>query len=362
VLRGGLVFAIVLLWCGQSLSGELDGRPAGSVAEQLDALFRGEHEARRFNGVVLVKRGTQVIYQKAWGQRGPDGKQPLTLDSAFYLASLAKPFTAMAVMILEQDGKLSYSDKLTKFFPDFPAYGHSVTVHQLLSHTSGVANYYRLMKSVPDGLGNQRVFQLLRAQPRLDFEPGTAYAYSNGGYVLLAMIIEKISGESYAAFLKRRIFDPLGMKRSLVYEKSTPPIANRAVGMTPGLTADDYRLLTTGPGGVYSTVADLAKWDDALQNNKLVSAERLDRAFTPVRLNGGKNSNYGYGWSIQWLDGRRIVRHKGSRNGYRSSIRRDFEREETVIMLTNAGGPVIRGLQAMSVDKILATAHSASGG
>lgn len=351
---------IVLLCCGPSrlLADDIEKTQPSSEAEQLDALFRGYYEEGTFHGAVLIQRAGSVVYQRAWGQRAPDGKQALTLDSAFYIASLSKQFTSMAVMMLEQAGRLSYSDKLATFFPDFPVYARRVSLHHLLTHTAGVADYYRLLRNVPEGFENQHAYELLKAQPKLGFEPGSAYEYSNGGYLLLAMVIEKVSGMSYAAFLKSRIFDPLEMKRSFVYEESTPEIANRAVGMTASGRVDDYRLLTTGAGGIFSTVGDLAKWDEALHGNKLVSADRLERAFRKTPLAAGRTSHYGYGWWIQRLEGRKIVSHRGSRSGYRANIRRDLSRRETVIMLTNMGGPVARVALEKSVERILQAAHS----
>jgi CubicO group peptidase (beta-lactamase class C family) len=306
-------------------------------AEQIDELMRYCHEHEMFNGVVMVKQDGKTIYEKAWGLADLRDGRVLTTDTAFYLASVSKQFTAMGVMLLVERGQLSFDSKLSEFFPQFPAYADGVTVQDLMTHTSGIPDHFGILPEVPDGLTNAQVLEVLTAVPELEFEPGSRYSYSNGGYVLLSMIIAKVATQPFPQFMKENIFAPLGMARTLVYDESRPEIVNRAVGFDPYGGLDDYTILTSGDGGIYSTVGDLSTWDDALYGNKLVSPETLELAFTPTSLNSGEMSNYGFGWGIRFVDGRKIVSHSGGLDGFRTLIVRDLERKNTLIVLTNFG-------------------------
>jgi CubicO group peptidase (beta-lactamase class C family) len=306
-------------------------------AEQIDELMRYCHEKGMFNGVILVKQDGKKIYEQAWGLADLRDGRELTTDTAFYLASVSKQFTAMGAMLLVERGQLSLDSKLSEFFPQFPAYADGITVQDLMTHTSGIPDYYSLMTDVADGFNNAQVLEILTAVPELEFEPGSRFSYSNGAYVLLSMIVAKAARQPFPEFMKENIFVPLGMGRTLVYDESRPEIVNRAVGFDPYGDLDDYTILTTGAGGMYSTVGDLSTWDDALYGGKLVRPETLDRAFSPTRLNNGEMSDYGFGWGIRMVNDRKIVSHTGGLDGFRTMIVRDLERKNAVIMLTNFG-------------------------
>ncbi len=326
---------------------------AADKAEQIESLMRYCHENAMFNGVVLVKEEGRTIYEKAWGQADLRDGRALDVDSAFYLASVSKQFAAMAAMLLVEQGKLRYDTKLSELFPEFPDYAAEVTVHHLLTHTSGVPDHFRVLGEVPDDLTNEQVLEALVAVPELDFEPGSRYSYSNGGYVLLSMIAARASGRPYHQFMAEEVFEPLGMDRTLVYDASKPKIENRAAGFTPAGELDDYRILTTGAGGMYSTVGDLSIWDDALYSGRLVESETLERAFSVTALSDGEQSDYGYGWRILETDGRKVVAHTGGLGGYRTFIGRDLERRNTVILLTNMGDTMNFGQLRDAITAIL---------
>jgi arabinooligosaccharide transport system substrate-binding protein len=204
---------------------------------------------------VIVIQDGRVLHKRGYGLADLDHKTPIRPSTDFYLASVSKQFTAMAIIMLVEQGRLSYDDHLSTFFPEFPAYGGSVTIRDLLHHTSGVPDYFGLISNTAD-LTNQRILETLIRQKEPEFPPGERHQYSNSGYVLLALIVERVTGEPFHRFLKEHIFEPLGMKRTLVYDESKPAIRDKAHGYThseDGYKLDDYRPLGEGDGGIFST-------------------------------------------------------------------------------------------------------------
>jgi CubicO group peptidase (beta-lactamase class C family) len=307
--------------------------------QKLDSIINHYYQNGLFNGIILVSRYKKVAYREAFGYSNFETKEKLIPESVFYLASVSKQFTAMAIMILSDRNKLTYNDKLSKYFPEFPSYANFVTIKHLLNHTSGIPDYYRLNAYKPD-LKNQDVLEILIKQNSLDFNPGDRFEYSNSGYVLLAMITEKVTGIPFHAFMKANVFDPLGMTNTLVYDESKPSINNRAIGYNMDGNLNDYNVLTTGAGGIFSTVDDLHLWDLALYTDTLVSYGTIKKAFTPTILNDGGISNYGFGWFIYEDDRRKIVTHSGNLFGFRTYIGRDLVNKNAYILLTNNGDAI----------------------
>lgn len=307
--------------------------------EEIDILMKHCYENGMFNGTILVSENGKVIYRNAFGYANLGTKEQLITESAFYLASVSKQFTSMAIMILKEKNKLKYSDKLSKYFPEFPAYADDVTIKQLMTHTSGIPNHYRLGAYKPN-LKNSDVLEILIKQKSLDFNPGDRYSYSNGGYVLLAMIAEKASGVPFHIFMDENIFKPLGMNKTLVFDESKPKVKNRALGYNMFNELNDYEILTTGAGGIYSTINDLFLWDQSLYTEILVTRESINEAFTPTVLNDGKISNYGFGWAITGNNQNKSVSHGGSLAGFRTYIKRDITKKNAYIILTNNGNAV----------------------
>ena len=284
----------------------------------------------------------------------------------------------MGIMLLVRDGKLHYEDSLTDIWPDFPGYGKAITVRSLLTHTSGLPDYEDLMEQVEKKSGprwsvehqiqDDEVLALLKQQTAGKFSPGTSWAYSNSGYVVLGMIIAKKSGMSYAEFMERRIFAPVGMKHSVVYVKGKNKIPNRAFGHSPlqqaaGARAQLFAVddqsatsATLGDGGIYSNLEDLSKWDDALQNHTLLSAAEMAPALAPVRLADGsqphwpKEENednlapgqpvsYGFGWFLNPYQDHTRMWHTGSTEGFRNVIQRFPADGVTIVILCNRMRP-----------------------
>jgi CubicO group peptidase (beta-lactamase class C family) len=330
------MFAILPFLCAP-VGGEASTDKASAVA----ALFREYDQPNVPGASVLVVRHGKVLYKRAFGMANLEDQVAATTATNYRLASVTKQFTAMSIMILAERGKLSYDSKLTDFFPDFPAYGKQITIRHLLTHTSGLADYEDLMPaSVTVPLRDKQVLELLKTQRETVFPPGARFSYSNSGYAMLALIVEKASGESFAQFLKKNIFAPLGMKGTVAYEQGISTVGRRAYGYTPdaaGFRRHDQSLTSSvlGDGGIYSSVEDLYKWDQALYTERLVRRETIERAFTPAVKSDHEGASYGFGWFVENYRGLDSVWHYGSTVGFRTAIMRFPAQQFTVVVLVN---------------------------
>ncbi len=302
-----------------------------SRADKLDSLMKAKHQAGEFNGTVLIAISGKMKYRKAFGVAQHD--KPLKGDTPFYLGSMAKSFTAMAIMMLAEKEKLAIDDKIVDYFPELPDFMGKITVRNLLNHTAGLPDYYSMGKYV-DSMTNDMVLKVILDLKSLEFPPGQKYSYSNTGYVLLAMLIERVSKKSYRMFLRRQIFDPIGMEYSEVFDGTQPKMSGRARGHTQSGERNDYKALTTGAGGIYSQVDGLFLWDQALYDDILVKKETMNQAYTPARLTNGEPSYYGFGWVLE-AKNPKVVQHSGSLAGFRSFFYRDTENKNTIILLSN---------------------------
>jgi CubicO group peptidase (beta-lactamase class C family) len=310
---------------------------------------------------VLVRKAGRTIVDRGYGVRDLRTLMPIDGNTAFRLASVTKQFTAMAVMLLVHDGKLRYDDRVTDIFPDFPDYGRAITIRHLLTHTSGLPDYEDLMAGGPWGgfrqIRDGEVLALLKRQRSPKFAPGTSWAYSNSAYVVLGLIVAKVSGVAFGEFLRQRIFQPLHMNNTLVYVDGRNSVPNRAFGHTPrrgGFVETDQSptSATQGDGGVYSNLRDLAKWDRALENHQLLSESEMLPALTPARLadgseprwpttpgadnlNPGKPVTYGFGWFLDSYAGRPRMWHLGSTRGFSTAIERFTTQKLTIVVLCN---------------------------
>ncbi|KFF19915.1 serine hydrolase [Flavobacterium hydatis] len=326
---------------------------AQNKSAELDKLMKHYHANGVFNGTILVSENGKVIYRNAFGYANNETKQLLTPESCFDLASVSKQFTAMGIMILKEKNKLSYDDKLIKYFPEFPAYANDITIRNLLNHTSGLLNYYEF--SDKDNLTNFEIFKILINRNQLNFKPGEKYAYNNGGYVMLALIIEKVSGVSFTTFMKKNIFDPLKMKNTSVCNDPGFKIKNRAIGYNRIGEIDDYKISHTGSTSIFSNVDDLFLWEQSLYTEKLVSKKTMDEAFTPATLKNGSVSNYGFGWRISKDKQQKSVEHSGRQFGYRTFIKRDLTKNNSYILLTNYGDAIAFNEINLAIDNILSS-------
>jgi CubicO group peptidase (beta-lactamase class C family) len=326
------------------------------LATTIDSLFTKLVTADSPGLVVGVLRDGHLVFARGYGLADLKTKAPITSATDFRLASVSKQFTAMSIMLLVHDGKLSYDDTLTHIFPGFPDYGKTITVRNLLNHTSGLKDYEDIYEEQMAGtppdkipqLHDQDVLRLLKEQDSAAFDPGTRWRYSNSGYAVLAMVVERISGKRYEDFLQHRIFAPLGMAHTLAYVQGRNEVPNRAFGYryaSDGVTwqfADQSATSAVlGDGGIYSSIEDLAKWDRALTTNALLSKKDMEPAFTPVRVPGGVKlpnggaSDYGFGWFLDTYKGHRRMWHYGDTTGFHTAIQRFPEDRMTVIVLAN---------------------------
>lgn len=343
-----LLLSIALAWTSPR-------RAATPTTRQIDSIFSSVTQPDAPGLAVFIRKNGRTIFERGYGVR--DLRTHAKIDAAtnFRLASCTKQFTAMSIMLLVHDGKLTYNTRLTDVFPNFPAYGKSITIRNLLNHTSGLLDYEDLMPQPPPNtppekqaqISDAEVLALLEKQTTTKFPPGSKWAYSNSGYVLLGEIVAKISGESFPQFLHHRIFAPLGMDHTIAFVKGKNTVSNRAFGYSKSAagwdeTDQDSTSATLGDGGVYSSLNDLAKWDDALAHHTLLSAKEMQPALTPVVVpNGGpvgpdnEPAAYGFGWFLNPYKGHPRMWHYGETIGFRSSIQRFTRDRLTIIVLCN---------------------------
>jgi CubicO group peptidase (beta-lactamase class C family) len=335
------VFALLLITIAMTLSAHAASAGTDMLTPKVDALFQDFSQAGSPGASVMVIKGGKVVLAKSYGLANVEERIPCGTNTNFRLASVTKQFTAMAVMMLAERKKLSLDDRLTDFLPEFPAYGGRITLRHLLTHTSGLIDYEDVIpKGTEIPVLDRDVLRLLMLQDRTYFPPGTKYRYSNSAYALLALIVEARSGNTFARFLKDNLFRPLKMSNTLAYEPGLSVVTNRAYGYSPdagGFKRTDQSLTSSvlGDGGIYSSVADLCRWDQALYTDKLVSRKMLKLAFTPGPATEHPDTGYGFGWFIGQYRGLREVWHSGNSVGFTTRIARFPERRFTVIILAN---------------------------
>jgi CubicO group peptidase (beta-lactamase class C family) len=295
-------------------------------------LIDSMHKAGNYSGVLLVAENGNVIFKKAYGRSWYDTTQVFTVNTAMQLASVSKPFTAMAILILAEKGLVNYHDDITKYFPNLKYKG--ITVKHLLNHTSGLPDYlnrpWLFAKYIgkKSELTNEGLLEILEKNAnklRLDFTPGKQHRYSNTGYALLALIVERASGMSFKTFMSQHIFMPLGMTSTFIYDKS------KKIKM---LREEEPKDGVWGDKGVFSTVDDMLKWDQALYTEKLIKRKTLEEAFSQGVTLDETKFDYGYGWRIAQSDnGEKIIYHKGLWQGANPMLIRIVECNRTVISL-----------------------------
>jgi CubicO group peptidase (beta-lactamase class C family) len=269
------------------------------ITQQLDQIGATYYKADQPGASIIVVKDGKVLLRKGYGLANVEKQEALKADHVMRLGSISKQFTAVGILQLVEDGKIALDDPVTKFFPDYPESGKRITIEHLLTHTSGIPSYTSkpgFLATAGKDISVQAMVDSFKNDP-LEFEPGTAYKYNNSGYFLLGAIIEKVSGETYAKFVEKRLFTPLGMKDSSYegYERSQQV---RAAGYTQSASGFEpsIRINMTQPyaaGALTSTVDDLAKWDAAINAGKLLKAEHWKRAFTPYKLKNAQDTNYG---------------------------------------------------------------------
>lgn len=321
-----------------------------SKSQKINTFMSTIHRDGQFSGALLVVDHGKIIYKKGFGYADRQSKELFTTDTPCYIGSVSKQFTAMGIMILQEQGKLEYSQSIRTFFPELPEFMQPITILHLLHHTSGLA----LFGDFPD-MNEKDVFSILLKQQSLRFSPGEKFEYCNAGYTLLGMLIEKVSGETLNDFLTNHVFNPIGMKNTYV---NSAALRNkkRAVGYYVFGDEYNYDTFIGGAASVVSTVNDLYLWDRKLYEPTIVSKKTLEKAFTSDKFTNqddmyGKKG-YGFGWFVSEKDGKKIIQHDGGFGGFRSYIERQPQQHNTIIFISNVRHS-ITGEMREGIDNIL---------
>jgi len=324
-----------------------------AISKQIDTLFRSIVTDGSPGYSVGIIRGGTLVLARSYGLGDLKTGIPITTATDFRLASLTKQFTATAIMLLVHEGKIRYDETLATVFPEFPRYGRSITIRHLLSHTSGLMDYEDIhserMRGTPTDkipqITDAGVLKLLEQQNTTLFLPGSRWRYSNSGYAVLAMIVERVSGKPFEDFLQDRVFRPLHMDHTVAFVPGRNHVPHRAYGYRKqrGVWVFSDQSPTSavlGDGGVYSSIVDLAKWVDALDRHILLDAVEMEPAFTPASVPGVESPDhtpaaYGFGWFLNPYRGRRRTWHYGETCGFLAAIQRFPDEQLTVIVLAN---------------------------
>nr|WP_238481254.1 serine hydrolase domain-containing protein [Dyella telluris] len=321
------------------MTGLVHARDPATEVDTLMARYQGEVPGA---SLLVIKDGKPVV-SRGYGYANLEKHEAATPATNYRLASVSKQFTAAAILLLAERGKLGLDDHVRHWLPELPAEHEAITIRQLLSHAGGLIDYEDLMPAdQTTQISDADVLRLLAAEPRSYFPPGTSYRYSNGGYVLLGLIVERASKQSLQDFLADHIFRPLGMTHTLMYVHGGPEVTHRAYGYSEEngqwtQTDQSPTSATRGDGGIYSSIDDLAKWDAALYDHRLLSDASRQLAFSPQNKVIGETDvdSYGFGWRIhgdvRW--------HSGESMGFRNVIIRWPKQHLTVILLSNRNDP-----------------------
>jgi CubicO group peptidase (beta-lactamase class C family) len=308
------------------------------VAGRMDQIVESYVKSGQFMGAVLAARGDQILLNKGYGYADLEWKIPDAPEDKFRLGSITKQFTAASILLLQERGKLNVDNPVKKYMPDAPAAWDKITIFNLLTHTSGIPNFtslpnYRTIEPFPQT--PEDLIALFRDKP-LDFQPGDKWSYSNSGYVVLGYLIEKISGQSYAEFLQKNVFDPLGMKNSGVESSSAviPDFASGYVAGPRGFLNAGYINMTVpfSAGSIYSTTGDLLRWEQGLFGGKLLSAESLKEMTTPFK------NDYAFGLIVHTVQGRTVIEHSGGIEGFNTNLAYYPSDKMTIAVLGNVNG------------------------
>ena len=334
----------VLLAGGLAISGPADARAGADrrLQEHFDAIMREYFRPGGTGVAALVAEKGRIVYRNAFGMANVELGVPMRPEMVFRIGSVTKQFTAVAILQLAEQGKLSLDDDITMYIEDFPTHGHTITIHHLLTHTSGIASYTGMQEWTPEmrrkDFTPREMIDFFKDQP-MDFAPGEEFRYNNSAFFMLGYIIEKVSGMEYAAYVREKLFEPAGMEHSL-YGDDRLIVKNRACGYQAapdGIENAAYISMTQpyAAGALMSTVEDLLRWNVALRDGRLLRPETLALAHADNALNSGRPTNYGYGWFLGDLQGSPVLQHGGGINGYLAQVTCLPDEDVLVILLTN---------------------------
>ena len=336
-----LVSRLVFVLLSAGFCAAQNGAPANQEVNRMDQIVRSYVDNKQFMGTALVARGDQVLFSKGYGYANLEWNVPNAPDTKFRLGSVTKQFTAASILLLEERGKLNINDPVKKYLPDAPSAWDRITIYHLLTHTSGVPNFTSFpdyAKLEPFAATPEQLVARFRDRA-LDFQPGEKWNYSNSGYVLLTLLLEKVSGESYEKFVRENIFSPLGMKDS-GYDSNSAVIPHRAAGYTPGKNGVEnagfiHMSIPQGAGALYSTTEDLLKWEVGLFGGKLLKPATLAKMTTPFK------DNYALGLQVETVAGHKAIQHGGGIEGFNTNLAYYPDDKLTVVVLgnLNSGAP-----------------------
>ncbi len=331
--RSFFAFASITLFLAASVFAQ------NSIESKVDAFIKSEMEKQQIPGVSLaIVRDGKMIYAKGYGLANVELNVAVKPETIFQSGSVGKQFTATAVMMLVEAGKINLDDKITKYFPDAPDAWKNITVRHLLTHTSGLPNDFPMADYQRD-FTEAEIVKRAESLP-LDFEPGEKWSYSNIGYKMLGVLIGKVSGKFYGNFLQERIFKPLNMTTARIISEADI-VPNRAAGyqiIKGELKNQDWvspTMNTTADGSLYLNVDDMAKWDAALDGEKLLKKSSLEQMWSPVKLNDGKTYPYGFGWALGEVNKHPVIEHGGAWQGFKSFNARFPDDNLAVIIFAN---------------------------
>lgn len=330
--------------------------------QAIDSLFAEWNQSDVPGAALGIIKDGKLIYSKGYGIADLEHDIEITPSSVFYIGSVSKQFVTYSLLLLEEQGKINLDDKIQKYLPDFPEYETPLTIRHFIHHTSGVRDYLTLMylkgRNYLDNLEVNEVYELIKRQKELNFSPGEKYLYSNSCYFMLAMIVEKASGQSLKIFAQEHIFDPLGMNSTIFYDDNTDLIKNRVFSYSKKTDEEGFnnlimRFALVGSGGVYSNIEDLYLWDQNFYNNKLGKGGQdiIDKMHEEGLLNNGESSGYAFALSNGTYKGLKTVSHGGALAGYRAQLLRFPEESFSVIILANRGdaNPTSKAFQVADI-------------
>ena len=322
----------------------VDSTPPSVEQQRVDTLFAEQIQTDQPGCAVGIARGDNILFSHGYGVATLDHRVPITPDTVFDVGSVTKQFTASSIMLLALDGALSADDDIRTYLPELPDYGTVITIRHLLHHTSGIRDYLNLMalggREFYAPISHQAIVELMARQRALNAVPGMRYRYSNTGYMLLATIVERVSEQTFGAFARERIFEPLGMTRSFLYENAEQVVSDRATGYAPG-DADQFRMVhnysfaTAGDGQLYTTVGDLLRWSQALATDAVAGPEFTHLMVKRGVLGNGEPLDYAAGLAIGEYRGLGTVGHGGSTWGFRAQVVRFPDDGVAIAVLCN---------------------------
>jgi CubicO group peptidase (beta-lactamase class C family) len=338
-MKINLILLTLFISASLTLSAQLDSEQEAEI----DSLFLSWNQPNHPGGTIGILIGDDIEYQKSYGLASLDYLVPNQPSTIFNLASVSKQFTAMGILLLEKQGKLSVDDKISKYIPNLSNIGDKITIRHMLHHTSGIRSFHELLWYAGwrwgDNRTNEDIYRLMEDQVDLNFEPGEEYMYCNTGYIYMAYIIEKISGETFPVWMKTNVFEPLGMKTAYVEDRPSSVIPGNATSYFGSAVGGFERAIDywsyVGSGNMHATIYDLIAWGKNFYDPKPGWEELFQRIQTTDAFNNGKHNQYAFGVNVMDMNGLKVIRHGGSIGGFRTDFVVLPDEETVITVLTN---------------------------